>query len=106
VRLTSTVAEYQALASIEDYPDRLKAWTTKAWTTEYEAVHRDVFDVYYRSYSDPCRRTAAVADVSSISPLVREPGRARGDRSRRIGKSPHQSGASGCALFGWPGTSR
>lgn len=67
MRLTSTVAEYQALASIEDYADRLKAWTT-----EYEAAHRDVFDVYYRSYSDPRRRTAAVADVSRISPLVRE----------------------------------
>ncbi|MGC1283153.1 MAG: hypothetical protein WA895_09495 [Streptosporangiaceae bacterium] len=67
MRLTSTVAEYQALASIEDYADRLKAWTT-----DYEAAHRDVFDVYYRSYSDPRRRTAAVADVSRISPLVRE----------------------------------
>jgi len=67
VRLTSTVAEYQALARIEDDADRLKAWTT-----EYEAAHRDVFDVYYRSYSDPRRRTAAVAAVTRISPLVRE----------------------------------
>jgi hypothetical protein len=67
VRLTSTVAQYQALARIEDHEDRLKAWTT-----EYEAAHRDVFDVYYRSYSDPRRRPAAVADVARISPLVRE----------------------------------
>jgi len=67
VRLTSTVAEYQALARIEDQADRLEAWTT-----EYEAAHRDVFDIYYRSYSDPSRRAAASADVTRISPLVRE----------------------------------
>jgi hypothetical protein len=67
VRLTSTVAEYQALAGIEDQADRLEAWTTG-----YEAAHRDVFDIYYRSYSDPRRRAAAVADVTRISPLVRE----------------------------------
>jgi len=67
VRLTSTVAEYLALARIEDHADRLKAWTT-----EYEAAHRDVFDAYYRSYSDPRHRAAAVADVTRISPLVQE----------------------------------
>ena len=67
MRLTSTAAEYQTLARIEDHRDRLKAWTT-----EYEAAHRDVFDIYYRSYSDPRHRTAAVADVTRISPLVRE----------------------------------
>jgi hypothetical protein len=31
-----------------------------------------VFDVYYRSYSDPHRRNGAVADVPRISPLVQE----------------------------------
>lgn len=67
MRLTSTVAGYLALAGIEDQADRLDAWTT-----EYEAAHRDVFDIYYRSYSDPRRRTAAVAEVTRISPLVRE----------------------------------
>jgi hypothetical protein len=67
VRLTSTVAEYQALASIEDDASRLRAWTT-----DYEAAHRDIFDVYYRSYSDPRRRVDAVADVARISPVVRE----------------------------------
>jgi len=67
VRLTNTVAEYQALARIEDQADRLAAWTTG-----YEAAHRDVFDIYYRSYSDPRRRAAASADVTRISPLVRE----------------------------------
>ena len=66
VRLTSTVAEYQELAKIEDQASRLKAWTTG-----YEAAHRDVFEVYYRSYSDPRRRNGAVADVARISPLVR-----------------------------------
>jgi hypothetical protein len=67
VRLTSTVAEYRALARIESQADRLEAWTT-----EYEAAHRDVFDLYYRSYSDPNRRTSAAADFVRISPLVRE----------------------------------
>jgi hypothetical protein len=67
VRLTSTVAEYQKLAKIEDHASRLEAWTTG-----YEAAHRDVFDVYYRSYSDPRRRTGAVADVPRLSPLVQE----------------------------------
>jgi hypothetical protein len=67
VRITSTVAEYQKLAGIEDQASRLRAWTD-----EYEAAHRDVFDVYYRSYSDPRRRFDAVADVARISPLVRE----------------------------------
>ena len=67
MRLTSTVAEYQALARIEDPAIRLNAWTTG-----YEAAHRDVFEVYYRSYSDPRRRIGAVADVARISPLVRE----------------------------------
>jgi hypothetical protein len=67
VRLTTTVPEYQKLAEIEDQASRLEAWTN-----EYEAAHRDVFDVYYRSYSDPRRRIDAVADVGRISPLVRE----------------------------------
>lgn len=67
MRLLSTVAAYQKLAKIEDEASRLEAWTT-----EYEAAHRDVFDVYYRSYSDPSRRDGAVADVPRISPLVRE----------------------------------
>jgi hypothetical protein len=67
MRLISTVAEYQKLARIEDDLSRLQAWTT-----EYEAAHRDVFDVYYRSYGDPSSRNCAVADVPRISPLVRE----------------------------------
>lgn len=67
MRLLSTVAAYQKLAKIEDGVSRLEAWTT-----EYEAAHRDVFDVYYRSYGDPSRRDGAVADVPRISPLVRE----------------------------------
>lgn len=67
MRLTSTVTEYQKLARIEDQASRLKAWTAG-----YEAAHRDVFDIYYRSYSDPRRRIDAVADVDRISPLVRE----------------------------------
>jgi hypothetical protein len=67
MRLTSTVAEYLKLAQIEDHASRLQAWTTA-----YEAAHRDVFDVYYRSYSDQRRRNGAVADVPRISPLVRE----------------------------------
>lgn len=67
MRLTSTVAEYQKLTGIEDHASRLEAWTTG-----YEAAHRDVFDVYYRSYSDPRRRIDAVADVPRISPLVQE----------------------------------
>jgi hypothetical protein len=67
VRLTSTVAEYQKLARIEDHASRLEAWTTG-----YEAAYRDVFDIYYRSYSDPRRRTEAAANVAKISPLMRE----------------------------------
>ncbi len=67
MRLTSTVTEYQKLAKIEDDASRLKAWTA-----DYEAAHRDVFDVYYRYYSDPSDRINAVADVTRISPLVRE----------------------------------
>lgn len=67
MRLTSTVAGYQKLARIEDDASRLQAWTT-----DYEAAHRDVFDVYYRSYSDPGRRNRAVADLPRISPLVQE----------------------------------
>ncbi len=67
MRITSTVAAYQKLAGIEDDASRLLAWTT-----EYEAAHRDVFDLYYRSYSDPGRRNAAVADVPRIAPLVGE----------------------------------
>mgnify|MGYP001170204433 CR=1 FL=1 len=67
MRVTSTVAEYLALARIEDDASRLTAWTA-----DYEAAHRDVFDIYYRSYSDPRRRIDAVADVARIAPLVRE----------------------------------
>ena len=67
MRLTSTVADYQKLAGIADHASRLQAWMT-----DYEAAHRDVFDLYYRSYSDPRRRNGAVADVDRISPLVRE----------------------------------
>jgi hypothetical protein len=67
MRLISTVAEYQKLARIEDEGSRLRAWTT-----QYEGAHRDVFDVYYRSYSDPRLRNAAVADVPRISALVGE----------------------------------
>ena len=67
MRITSTVAEYQKLARIKDDASRLQAWTT-----DYEAAHRDVFDVYYRSYSDPGRRNGAAADVPRISPLVQE----------------------------------
>lgn len=67
MRLTSTVAEYLKLARIEDHASRLQAWTT-----DYEAAHRDVFDVYYRSYSDQRRRNGAVADVPRISLLVQE----------------------------------
>ena len=67
MRITSTVAEYQKLARIQDDASRLQAWTA-----DYEAAHRDVFDVYYRSYSDPGRRNGAVADVPRISPLVQE----------------------------------
>lgn len=67
MRLTSTVAEYQKLATIEDDASRLEAWAA-----DYETAHRDVFDVYYRSYSDPRRRVDGVADVPRLSPLVRE----------------------------------
>jgi hypothetical protein len=67
VRLTSTVAEYQKLARIEDHASRLEAWAA-----DYEAAYRDVFDVYYRSYSNPRRRIEAVANVARLSPLVRE----------------------------------
>jgi hypothetical protein len=67
VRVTSTVAEYLALARIADDASRLAAWTA-----DYEAAHRDVFDVYYRSYSDPSRRVGAVADVARLAPLVRD----------------------------------
>lgn len=67
MRVTSTVVEYLKLAGIEDHTSRLQAWTTV-----YEAAHRDVFDVYYRSYSDQPRRSGAVADVPRISLLVQE----------------------------------
>jgi hypothetical protein len=67
MRLTSTVAEYQRLAKIEDHASRLRAWTA-----DYEAAHPDVFNVYYSSYSDPSHRDSAVAEVARISPLVRE----------------------------------
>jgi CHASE1-domain containing sensor protein len=67
VRLISTVEEYRKLAMIEDRASRLRAWAA-----DYEAVHRDVFDVYYRSYSAPGDRDNAVADVARIAPLVRE----------------------------------
>lgn len=67
MRLISTVADYQKLATIEDEASRLQAWTA-----QYEAAHRDVFDVYYRFYSDPRGRDAAAADVPRISPLVGE----------------------------------
>jgi hypothetical protein len=67
VRLTSTVAEYRKLARIEDHASRLAAWTA-----DYEAAYRDVFDIYYRSYSDPRRRIDAVANVTRLSPLVLE----------------------------------
>ena len=67
MRITSTVTEYLKLAEIADHASRLRAWTVG-----YEAAHRDVFDVYYRSYSDPQRRDGAAADVPRVSPLVRE----------------------------------
>jgi hypothetical protein len=67
MRLTSTVAEYQRLAKIEDHASRLQAWTA-----DYEAAHPDVFNVYYSSYSDPSHRDSAVAEVARISLLVRE----------------------------------
>src|ERR1700722_4521249 len=67
MRLTSTVAEYQRLANIDDHASRLKGWTA-----DYEAAHPDVFNIYYSSYSDPGHRNGAVAEVARISPLVRE----------------------------------
>jgi hypothetical protein len=67
VRLTSTVAEFQKLAGIADQARRLEAWTAG-----YEAAYSDVFDVYYRSYSDPGRRVEAVANIARLSPLMRE----------------------------------
>jgi hypothetical protein len=81
MRLISTVADYQKLAKIEDFASRLQAWTT-----DYEAAHRDVFDVYYRSYSDPTRRSDAVAAVPRISPLVGE----RESRAEAIARQAEQ----------------
>ena len=52
---------------IEDPVSRLRAWTD-----DYEAAHRDVFDVYYRSYSAPGDRDKAVAAVAEVAPVVRE----------------------------------
>jgi hypothetical protein len=59
--------EYQKLARIADHARRLEAWAAG-----YEAAFSDVFDVYYRSYSDPRRRIGAVANVARLSPLMRE----------------------------------
>lgn len=52
---------------IEDHASRLRAWTD-----DYEAAHRDVFDVYYRFYSDPSARPNAVAEMHKVAPLVQE----------------------------------
>jgi hypothetical protein len=81
VRLTSTVAEYQALARIDDRANR-----RDAWTTDYEAAHRDVFDIYYRSYSDPRRRIDAVIDADRLSPLVAE----REARAKEVARQTEQ----------------
>jgi hypothetical protein len=67
MRITSTVTEYLKLADLEDHASRLRAWAS-----DYEAAHQDVFDAYYRSYSDPQDRDGAVADVPRFSRLVRE----------------------------------
>lgn len=66
MRVTSTVDAYMALGSITDAPAR-----QDAWVSEYEAAHRDIFDVYYQSWSTPERRAQGVEDVPLIAPDVR-----------------------------------
>jgi hypothetical protein len=53
MRLTSTVAEYQRLANIEDHASRLQAWMD-----DYEAAHPDVFNIYYSCYATRATGTA------------------------------------------------
>src|SRR4051812_31064077 len=66
MRVTSTVDAYMALGSIADIPTR-----QEAWISDYEAAHRDIFDVYYQSWSTPQRRARGVEDVPLIVPDVR-----------------------------------
>jgi hypothetical protein len=67
MRVTSTVDEYVALAAITDPVIRMEAWVR-----DYEAAHRDIFDVYYRSWSSPVGRVGGVRDVPVIAPYVRD----------------------------------
>ena len=73
MRLTSTVPAYLALADIADDDAR-----ERAWTEQYEAVHREVFETYHRSWGRHERCLAASHDVTRLAPAMSaNEGRAR-----------------------------
>jgi hypothetical protein len=63
MRLTSTLPEYLALATIADDAER-----EVAWVEEYEAAHPEVFEVYYRAWGLPGKRGQAARDVRRLAP--------------------------------------
>jgi hypothetical protein len=63
MRLTSTVPAYLALADIADDDAR-----ERAWTEQYEAAHREVFETYHRSWGRHERCLAASHDVARLAP--------------------------------------
>lgn len=62
--VVSTTAAYLAMANGLDGPLTAAAWA------KYEAAHPAIFEVYYRSWGDPRKRGAALAQVSPLAPLI------------------------------------
>jgi hypothetical protein len=65
VRVTSTVASYLELLGVP-----VGELRERAWVTDYEAAHAEVFATYYREWADPRRRAQAAARVADLAPVV------------------------------------
>jgi hypothetical protein len=82
MRLTTTVPDYLALATIDDDVRR-----AAAWTEHYEAAHPDVFATYHRGWGRHDRCLAAAADVprqAATLPVVEA-------RARRLAQHAERS---------------
>jgi hypothetical protein len=67
MRVTSTVDAYLGLAAIRD-DNRRRA----AWTENYEAAHRGIFETYYQGWGKRERSLEAAGDVPLLAPVVRD----------------------------------
>lgn len=66
LRVTSTVPAYLPLRDLGAQERE------EAWAGQYEAVHADLFDIYYAGYGHPGGRAAAAAFVPALAQRVVE----------------------------------